>query len=111
MENPRVRFEENIRRVYQKAVLSAHGWIGYAGNSCDLMNLFPDHEFTLITFDAPAHNASTGKSTNVFQIIRVCGLLIENYKPDFIIGHFMGSAVAVPALASAKYQNTKKLIL
>ncbi|GAB4406607.1 MAG: hypothetical protein OHK0053_32870 [Microscillaceae bacterium] len=116
MENSWLHFEGNKIRIYKKGfgkriILLVHGWRGYAGNFCELMTLFPDHEYTLITFDAPAHNASTGKRTNVFQIIRLCSLLIESYMPDYIVGHSMGSAVAISALTNVKHLDTEKLIL
>lgn len=116
MQSSWENFEGKKIRVYRigqgnKVILLVHGWRGYAGNFYELMNSFPLNKYSFIVFDAPAHHASEGTKTNVFQIIRLCKFAISKYKPNYIIGHSMGSAVAVSALSESKDIRINGLIL
>lgn len=116
IESSWFEFEGEKIKVYQyghgsKKILFIHGWGGYAGNFYELMSAFSSEEFTIFAFDAPAHHASSGRKTDVFQIIRLSKYLIKNCQPNFIIGHSMGSAVAVSALADMSDISLNRIVL
>ncbi len=84
-------------------VLLLHGWSGRGSQLGGFVNPVNSKGLGVISFDAPGHGRSDGKSTNIYQIARVIHELVGQYGvPRAIIAHSFGGMAA--ALAIRKYQ-------
>jgi len=91
-------------------ILLMHGWSGRAAQLGSFVNPINSKGLGVISFDAPGHGLSDGRSTNIYQIANVVNELVKKYgTPKAIIAHSFGGMAA--ALAIRKYQiTTKKLV-
>lgn len=71
-------------------VLLCHGWESNAFRWRNLIEKLQEHQFNIITFDAPAHGASSGKYLHVPVYESCTTALIQKYKPQYVIGHSIG---------------------
>ncbi|MFN6944958.1 MAG: alpha/beta fold hydrolase [Cytophagaceae bacterium] len=78
-------------------ILCIHGWEGNGGNFGAFIDRFLPLGYEIISYDAPAHNQSTGRTTNLFQFARLAASMMEKEKPIAVIGHSFGSASAILA--------------
>ena len=84
-------------------VLLLHGWSGRGSQLGSFVNPVNSKGLGIISFDAPGHGRSDGKSTNIYQIASVINELVNQYGlPKAIIAHSFGGMAA--ALAIRKYQ-------
>lgn len=93
-----------------KKVLLVHGFDSYSYKFEKYVALLLSHNFEVLTFDAPAHGMSKGKTIDV-QIYRDLIWKIEKlYGPLYgIVAHSLGGIAA--SLAAEKMNNLKKLVL
>jgi len=91
-------------RENSKTVLLVHGWDGAATHFYKLVPELVAAGYKVITFDGPAHGASTGKSTNAPEFARTIAELSHRYGEfDAIIGHSFGGFAS--SMAIAKYSE------
>ncbi len=80
-------------------VLLVHGWSGRGTQLFSFIEPLIKAGYQVISFDAPAHGKSSGKQTNIYQIVDVILALQEHYGNfDSVITHSFGgpcTAVAV----------------
>ncbi|WP_034061817.1 alpha/beta fold hydrolase [Lacinutrix jangbogonensis] len=94
-----------------KTILLAHGWESNTHRWETLITKLKTLNYNIVSLDAPAHGASSGKQFNAVLYSECIHLTAEHYKPDIIIGHSVGG------MASGFYQNNyqnkdlEKLIL
>ena len=86
--------------VYQwentgEKVLIIHGWSSRGTQMYRIAEKLHQAGFHVVAFDAPAHGKSTGKTTNMLQIIEVTQYL-KHYFGDFyaLVGHSLGGNIA-----------------
>lgn len=86
--------------VYQwentgEKVLIIHGWSSRGTQMYRIAEKLHQAGFHVVAFDAPAHGKSTGKTTNMLQIIEVTKYL-KHYFGDFyaLVGHSLGGNIA-----------------
>jgi pimeloyl-ACP methyl ester carboxylesterase len=86
--------------VYQwentgEKVLIIHGWSSRGTQIYRIAEKLHQAGFHVVAFDAPAHGKSTGKTTNMLQIIEVTQYL-KHYFGDFyaLVGHSLGGNIA-----------------
>jgi pimeloyl-ACP methyl ester carboxylesterase len=101
--------------VYQygtsaKKVLLVHGWSGRGTQLVKIADKLIDMGYSTISFDAPAHGKSPGKTTLMLEFIESILELEKLYgKFDFAIGHSLG---AMSILNSIKQGlNVKKAVI
>jgi pimeloyl-ACP methyl ester carboxylesterase len=91
-------------------VLLAHGWAGWGLQFSEFVQPLLDAGFEVITFDQPAHGASTGKTITLPEFARVLATMDRNFGPfHSVIGHSLGGAAA--AFALSRGLRAKKAVL
>ncbi|MFY9241717.1 MAG: alpha/beta fold hydrolase [Polaribacter sp.] len=85
-----------------KKVLFTHGWAGRSTQLFMIANRLLEKGFMVISFDAPSHGKSTGKTTNLKEYIEAIDFINQNLGPfDAAIGHSFGS-MAIMNIQSQK---------
>lgn len=93
----------------KKKVLIVHGWSGRGTQFYQLADKILENQMMLITFDAPAHGLSTGKTTLMNEFIETINQLESKFGPfEAAIGHSFGGMSLLNAIASGL--KIKKLV-
>lgn len=86
-----------------KKVLLAHGWAGRSTQLFMIANKLLEKGFMVISFDAPAHGKSTGKTTNLIEYIETIKAINKDFGPfEAAVGHSFGSMALVNTQAEEK---------
>lgn len=92
-----------------KKVLLVHGWSGRGTQFFMLANKLLENGYMVVTFDAPAHLKSEGKTTSMVEFIAcVHQLNIDFNGFDFAIGHSLGGMSLYNAISEGF--SVKKLV-
>ena len=82
----------------ERTVLLMHGWQGRASQFAPLVRELVAEGFHVTSFDAPAHGASGGRSTDLRDWVEVASLLRRAEGPfHAIVGHSFGGLAALAA--------------
>jgi pimeloyl-ACP methyl ester carboxylesterase len=73
-----------------RSVLLAHGWESGTARWEPLGALLHQAGYTLYALDAPAHGESGGAVFTAVHYARVLAPLLEEWQPDFLVGHSAG---------------------
>jgi pimeloyl-ACP methyl ester carboxylesterase len=84
-----------------ETILLVHGWEGRGSQ----LGAFADEYHRSVAVDLPAHGASDGKRTNIFECAAVVGELIDRIRPRAIIAHSFGCAATTVALRDRKFDG------
>ena len=75
----------------KRKVLLVHGWSGRGTQLYKIADKLLENGFMTISFDAPAHGKSSGKTTMMTEFIATSKYLEEKYGPfEIAIGHSLG---------------------
>lgn len=90
----------------EKTIIMVHGWASRGTRLGHLAIPLNELGYRVVTFDAPAHGDSEGKTTNLLDVSEIINLLYEKFKPiQAIIGHSFGGM----ALTNAVHRNDLKV--
>lgn len=94
----------------KRKVLLVHGWSGRGTQLFNIADKLLENGFMTISFDAPAHGKSTGKTTMMTEFITTSKHLEEEMGPfEFAVGHSLGG---MAILNSSKVGlNFKKMVV
>jgi len=93
----------------KKKVLLAHGWAGRGTQLFQLADKILENKMMVISFDAPAHGLSSGKTTSMTEFIETIQQINKKYGPfDAAIGHSFGGMALLNSVASGL--NINKLV-
>ena len=97
-------------------VLLAHGWGGSAQSWQAAIEPLLNSGFRVVTFDGPAHGASSGKQSNLLEFATVLRLVSEKTGPiQAIVGHSFGGMVTAYAITgqnnAPNLQSAQKIVL
>jgi len=88
----------------KRKVLLIHGWSGRGTQMYKIADSLLENGFMTISFDAPAHGLSTGKTTLILEFVECIKVLEEKYGSFEIgIGHSLGGM----ALLNSVKEGTK----
>ncbi len=74
-----------------KKALLVHGWSGRATQMYKIINALLAKNYTVYSFDGPAHGKSSGRTTMMPEFIKTVDKIAETYgKFDIAIGHSLG---------------------
>lgn len=91
-------------------ILLSHGWAGRGTQLYEIADKLLENGMMVVTFDAPAHGLSAGKTTNILEYIACIEHLNEKYGPfEAAIGHSFGGICLLAALAQNSF--LQKLVL
>jgi len=80
-------------------VLLVHGWSGRGTQLVKIADLLVKKGFKVISFDAPAHGSSEGKTTIMTDFIACINQLYSSYHGfEYIVGHSLGSMATLNAI-------------
>jgi predicted alpha/beta hydrolase family esterase len=71
-------------------ILLAHGWESNASRWKKMLPYLRKSGSTIIAIDAPAHGLSGGTEFNIPQYAAFIDILVQKFKPHFLIGHSLG---------------------
>lgn len=93
-----------------KKVLLVHGWSGRGTQLVKIADRLLELGFSTISFDAPAHGKSSGKSSLMIEFIESILELEKKFGPfEFAIGHSLGSMSILNAIK--KGLQVKKAVI
>ena len=92
-----------------KKVLLAHGWSGRGTQLYRIAETLHKEGYHVVSYDAPAHGKSSGKTTNILQMIATISHLDDQYHGfDYLIGHSFGGMAIFNYCKTPR--KTKKII-
>lgn len=93
-----------------KKILLVHGWSGRGTQLVKIADKMVDLGYQTISFDAPAHGTSTGRTTIMTEFILSIHLIEKKYGPfEYAIGHSLGGMSILNALR--ENFNIKKAVI
>ncbi|WNJ17609.1 alpha/beta hydrolase [Pontibacter sp. G13] len=73
-----------------------HGWEGHAGHLGAFVSPLVEQGYSVWSFDAPAHGASTGRTSSIPQFAEVLHTMLDlQGSPELLVAHSMGSAASM----------------
>lgn len=85
----------------KKKVLIVHGWSGRGTQLYNIADKILENRMMVISFDAPAHGLSTGKTTTIVELIEAINEIDKLYGPfEAAIGHSFGGMALLNAVGS-----------
>ncbi len=80
-------------------VVLAHGWSGRGGQFREFVQPLVDAGFKVVTFDGPAHGASSGKKTNIIQYGKIINRIVAEFgEVHTFICHSFGGVATLYAM-------------
>lgn len=94
----------------EKKILLVHGWSGRGTQLFKIADELINLGYSTISFDAPAHGKSPGKTSNMNEFITTTLQIEREYGPfEFAIGHSLGGMTIMNAVKRGL--NVKKAII
>jgi pimeloyl-ACP methyl ester carboxylesterase len=85
-------------------VLLVHGWSGYGGQLTAFVGPLVEAGFSVVTYDAPGHGASSGRTSSLPELAEMVGEVARATGGPFaVVAHSLGAA----ATAVAMFQGLK----
>lgn len=85
----------------EKKILLIHGWAGRGTQLYAIAEHFAQKGFHSISFDAPAHGLSQGKTTDMTQFILSIHAIDKQWGPfEYAIGHSLGGMALTNAVSN-----------
>ena len=94
----------------KRKVLLIHGWSGRGTQLFKIADKLLENGFMTISFDAPAHGKSTGKTTMMNEFVKTALFLEKEFGPfEIAIGHSLGGMAVLNGIKQGL--NLKKAIV
>ncbi|MFO7674252.1 MAG: alpha/beta hydrolase [Lutibacter sp.] len=94
----------------KRKVLLIHGWSGRGTQLFKIADKLLENGFMTISFDAPAHGKSTGKTTMMNEFVQTAMFLEKEFGPfEIAIGHSLGGMAVLNGVKQGL--NIKKAIV
>ncbi|KUO68448.1 MAG: alpha/beta hydrolase [Lutibacter sp. BRH_c52] len=94
----------------KRKVLLIHGWSGRGTQLFKIADKLLENGFMTISFDAPAHGKSTGKTTMMNEFVKTAQFLEKEFGPfEIAIGHSLGGMTVLNSVKLGL--NVKKAIV
>ncbi|KOS07957.1 alpha/beta hydrolase [Flavobacterium akiainvivens] len=82
-----------------KKVLLVHGWSGRGTQLSAIAHNFVERGFETISFDAPAHGKSSGKTSDMTEFIASIMQLEQQFGPfEYAVGHSLGAMATLNSI-------------
>ncbi|RRO17406.1 alpha/beta fold hydrolase [Flavobacteriaceae bacterium 14752] len=92
-------------------VLLIHGWDSHTYRWKDLITKLKAQDYDITAFDAPAHGYSEGNILNVPIYSEVLQKMLNQYKPEILIGHSVGAMTCIFNQHLQQDSNISKMVL
>jgi predicted alpha/beta-fold hydrolase len=93
-------------------IIFAHGWNGRGAQFQSLIDAIIKANYSVITYDAPGHGSSQGKTSNYFEFTETLRILWQSCKDEnvvAVVGHSLGASALINFIS--KEQFNKDVIL
>lgn len=94
-----------------KKVLLMHGWESNASRWEQLIGYLKKSGCTIIAIDAPAHGLSSGAEFSMPRYAEFVNVAVQQFKPDYLIGHSLGGATALYFQSHYQNEYIKKMVV
>jgi pimeloyl-ACP methyl ester carboxylesterase len=94
-----------------KKVLLMHGWESNASRWELLIGYLKKSGCTIIAIDAPAHGLSSGAEFSMPRYAEFVNVAVQQFKPDYLIGHSLGGATALYFQSHYHNDYIKKMVV
>jgi predicted alpha/beta-fold hydrolase len=94
-------------------VILAHGWNGRGIQFQPLIEALIDSGFSVVTYDAPGHGESEGKTSNYFEFsdaVRSLWHTVDKNNVQAVIGHSLGACALLNFISKENYHRQTILI-
>lgn len=92
-------------------MLLVHGWESNAARWEQLLPYLMESGYSIVAFDAPAHGLSTGTELNLPFYAQTISRCLEEFNPDYLIGHSIGAAASLMSQHDNTHPSLKKMVL
>lgn len=87
-------------------ILLTHGWSGRGTQLYDIADKLLENGMMVISFDAPAHGLSSGKTTDLLEYVAAINYINDTYGPfEAAIGHSFGGIALLDVQAKIPFVN------
>jgi esterase/lipase len=102
------QYEDDTIQTYtwqgnETIILLVHGWESNSSRWANLLPYLKESGSTIIAVDGPAQGLSSGKEFTVPKYAEYLHVIVEKFKPKYIIGHSMGGKTCL--YYQYKYQS------
>ncbi|WP_338407957.1 alpha/beta fold hydrolase [uncultured Flavobacterium sp.] len=102
------QYEEDCIQSYtwkgnKTVILLVHGWESNSSRWENLLPYLKKSGSTIIAIDGPAQGLSSGKEFTILKYAEFIHLIVEKFKPQYLIGHSMGGQTCL--YYQYKYQS------
>ncbi|RRJ92550.1 alpha/beta fold hydrolase [Flavobacterium macacae] len=95
LEKDEHQFPVYIWEGNETIVLLVHGWESNASRWENFLPYLKKSGSTIIALDAPGHGLASGKEFNVPRYAEFVDVVVEKYKPQYLVGHSMGGVTSL----------------
>ena len=95
----------------ETTVLLVHGWESNASRWENFLPYLKKSGSTIIALDAPGHGLSSGKEFSVPKYAEFVNVVVEKYKPRFLVGHSMGGVTSLYYQHLYQNEEIKKMVI
>jgi pimeloyl-ACP methyl ester carboxylesterase len=92
-------------------VLLAHGWESNASRWENILPYLRKSGSTIIAIDAPAHGLSGGKEFNIPQYAEFIDVIVQKFKPQYLIGHSLGAKTCLYYQSNYQDNSIEKTVV
>jgi hypothetical protein len=92
-------------------ILLAHGWESNASRWENILPYLRKSGSTIIAIDAPAHGLSGGKEFNIPQYAAFIDILVQKFKPQYLIGHSLGAKTCLYYQSNYPNNSIEKTVI
>lgn len=94
----------------KRKVLLIHGWSGRGTQLFKIADKLLENGFMTLSFDAPAHGKSTGKTTMMNEFVKTARFLEKEFGPfEIALGHSLGGMAVLNGIKQGL--NLKKAVI
>lgn len=91
-------------------ILLVHGWESNTQRWEKLIHHLQKLDYNIVSLDAPAHGASSGKQFNAVLYSECINVVVNHFNPEIIIGHSVGGMATGFFQYNYQNKNIKKLV-
>lgn len=95
----------------ENVILLVHGWESNASRWEKLLAYLKKSGSTIIALDAPGHGLSSGKEFNIPQYAAFIDVLVQKFKPKYLIGHSLGGKTCLYYQSTYQSNSIEKMVI
>lgn len=95
----------------ENVILLVHGWESNASRWKKLLVYLKKSGSTIIALDAPGHGLSSGKEFNIPQYAAFIDILVQEFKPKYLIGHSLGAKTCLYYQSTYQSNSIEKMVV